>query len=98
MSENILRHVSYSIHKFTQICKKFAAFARKIVYVYCSEIITKTNLGVNFLQICVNIQKFWNNVMSNDGLIIEYKDLSHIHLAAPKFYFIFDPTFSVKIN
>ena len=35
------------------------------------------------LQICVNLQKYWNNVMSNDGLIIEYMDLSHIHLAVP---------------
>ena len=37
----------------------------------------------NFLQICVNFQKYWNNVMSNDGLIIEFMDLSHIHLAVP---------------
>jgi hypothetical protein len=27
--------------------------------------------AANFLQICVNLQKYWNNVMSNDGLIIE---------------------------
>ena len=33
------------------------------------------------MQICVNFQKYWNNAMSNDGLIIENMDLSHIHLA-----------------
>ena len=34
----------------------------------------------NFLQICVHYQKYWNNAMSNDGLIIEMDiDLSHIH-------------------
>ena len=37
--------------------------------------------AANFLQICVNFQKHWNNAMSNDGLIIENMDLSHIHLA-----------------
>ena len=36
------------------------------------------------LQICANLQNFWNNMMSNDGLITEYMDLSHIHLAVHK--------------
>ena len=52
----------------------------------CSETITKTILranAANFLQICVNLQKYWNNVMSNYGLNIGYMDLSHIHLAVP---------------
>ena len=35
----------------------------------------------NFKQICANLQKSENNMMSNDGLIIENMDLSHIHLA-----------------
>ena len=35
----------------------------------------------SFLQICVNLQKYWCNAMSNDGLTIEDVDLSHIHLA-----------------
>ena len=39
--------------------------------------------AVNFLQICVNFHKYWNNAMSNYGLIIENIDLSHIHLAVP---------------
>ena len=50
----------------------------------CSETIRKTILrsyAANFLQICVNLQKYWNNTMSKDGLIIENMDLSHIHLA-----------------
>ena len=33
------------------------------------------------LQICANLYKSRNNMMSNDGLIIENMDLSHIHLA-----------------
>ena len=48
------------------------------------EKITKTILpsyAANFLQICVNFQKYWNKAMSNDGLIIENMDLSHIHSA-----------------
>jgi hypothetical protein len=32
------------------------------------------------LQICVNFQKYWNNAVSNDDLIVENMDLSHIHL------------------
>ena len=42
--------------------------------------------NANFLKICANLQKSWNNMISNDGLIIEYIKLeymnrSHIHLA-----------------
>ena len=33
------------------------------------------------LQICGNFQKYWNNAMSNDGLIIENMDLVHTDLA-----------------
>jgi hypothetical protein len=48
------------------------------------EPITKIILpsyAANFLQICVNVQKYRYNVMSNDGLVIENMDLSHIQLA-----------------
>ena len=41
---------------------------------------TKTILrlyAANVLQICVNLQKYWNNAMSNDGLSIEIIDQSH---------------------
>ena len=64
--------------RFTQICKKFAAFAHKIVFVIVSAVklfrnnnILRANAAY-FLQICVNLQKYWNKVMSIDGLIIEY--------------------------
>ena len=43
-----------------------------ILRVQLPETITKTILrpyAANFLQICVNFQKYWNNAMSNDGLI-----------------------------
>ena len=49
-----------------------------------SETITKTILpsyAANFFQICANLQKSWNNMMSNDSLIIENMDLCHVHLA-----------------
>ena len=35
-------------------------------------------------QICVNLQKYWNNLMSNDGFIIENMELSLIYLAVPR--------------
>ena len=35
----------------------------------------RNNNKNNFLQICVNFHKYWNNAMSNDGLIIENMDL-----------------------
>ena len=41
---------------------------------------TKTILRANaaiFLQICANLQKYWNNAMSIDGLIIEYGSVSY---------------------
>jgi hypothetical protein len=61
-----------------------AVFACKIVFGSVSAVKlfrnkTKTILranAANFLQICVNLQKYWKNVMSNDGMIIEYMDLS----------------------
>ena len=31
----------------------------------------------HMLQICANLYKYWNNAMSNDGLIIEIIDESH---------------------
>jgi hypothetical protein len=41
---------------------------------FTRETITKTILranAANFLQICANLQKYWNNAMSNDGSSIE---------------------------
>ena len=40
--------------------------------------------AANFLQIWANLQKSWNNMMSNDGLVIQNIHLSHIHLAVTK--------------
>ena len=39
-------------------------------------------------QICANLYKSWNNMMSNDGLIIENMNLSLIHLAVPFPHFL----------
>jgi hypothetical protein len=65
--------------RFTQICKKFeVTFAKLFLLLFLSnftiETITKTILranAANFLQICANVQKYWNNAMSNDGSSIE---------------------------
>ena len=77
--------------RFAQICKKFAAFERKIVFFIVSEqfysITILLSYAADFLQICENLQKSWNNMMSNDGLVIEYMDLSHIPLAVHKLDF-----------
>ena len=54
------------------------------------ETVTKTILcsyAANFLQICVNFQKYWNcNAMSNDGLNLENMDPSQIHSAVQKYH------------
>ena len=92
--------------RFTQIGKKFAEFARKIVLLlflnnFTTEKITKTILQANaasFFQICVNLQKYWNNVMPIDGLIIEYMDLSHINLAVISWDKSFSKTSSIKLT
>ena len=60
---------------------RFAAFAHKTVFVIVSALNLSRANTADFLQMCVNLQKYWNKVMSNDGLILEYMDLSHIHLA-----------------
>jgi hypothetical protein len=47
---------------------------------FTTETITKTILranAANFLQICANLQKCWNNAMSNEGSSIEIIDQSH---------------------
>ena len=62
--------------RFAQICKKFAAFERKMVFLMVSEQFYYRNSNKNHFEfICckflANLQKYWNNMMSNDGLIIE---------------------------
>ena len=68
--------------RFAQICKKFAAFARKIVFVIVSEqFYYRNNNKNNFVSKCckllANLQKYWNNAKSNDGSSIEIIDQSH---------------------
>ena len=64
--------------KFAQICKKFAAFAHKIVFVIVSVVkLFRNNNKNNFLQICPNLQKYWNIAMSNDGSSIKIIDKFH---------------------
>ena len=41
----------------------------------------KNNFALKSVQICANLHKSWNNMMSNGNLIIENMDLSRIHLA-----------------
>ena len=63
------------------------------------KLITKTIFRANaadFLQICANLQKSWSNMLSNVGLIMEYVDLPHIHLAVKKWPLSF--TFCQKIE
>ena len=52
--------------RFAQICKEFAAFEHKIVFVIVSE-----QFWAHMLQICANLHKYWNNAMSNDGSSVE---------------------------
>ena len=51
---------------------RFAAFERKIVFVFVSE-----KLYAHMLQIFANLHKYWNNAMLNDGSSIEIIDQSH---------------------
>ena len=37
----------------------------------------KNNFVIISVQICANLHIYWNNAMSNDGLIIEIIDQSH---------------------
>jgi hypothetical protein len=54
----------------------FASCAPKIVQTQEKKKIGRSN-AANFLQICANLQKYWNNAMSNDGSNVEIIDQSH---------------------
>ena len=81
----------YSSHHLTWHCSGISEdlhiFARNLQHLLAKLFLllflndNRNNNKNNFLQIYVNLQKYWNKVMSNDGLIIEYMDLCHIHLA-----------------
>ena len=69
------------LQEICSICSQNCyCFYSKIVQKQLRKTISQAN-AANFVQICVNLQKYQNNVMSIDGLIIEHMDLSHIHLA-----------------
>ena len=42
---------------------------------------SKNNFASKCCKFLANLQKSWNNMMSNNGLIIENINLTHIHLA-----------------
>ena len=71
----------------TSYCFRISEDLQEICSIWaqnCSETITKTILSscvAHFLQIFANLQKSWNNMMSNDGWMIKNMDLSHNHLA-----------------
>ena len=67
LNHHLTRHCS-SVHE------DLHRYARKIVFVIVS--------CLKITKICANLHKPRNNVMSNDDLIKENMDLSHIHLAA----------------
>ena len=80
---------SEDLHRFAWNLQHLLAKLFLLLFLnnFTTKTITKTILwanAANFLQICVNLQKYWSNVMSIDGLILEYMDLSHIHLAVRK--------------
>ena len=85
--------ISEDLHRFARNLQHLLAKLFLLLFLnnFTTETITKTILrsyAANFLQICANLQKSWNNMMSNDGLIIENMDLSHIHLAVSRLWFI----------
>ena len=70
------------LHRFTQICPYMIIKLFLLLFLnsFRPSTLTKTILrsdAANFLQICANLQKYWNNAMSNYGLSIEIIDQSH---------------------
>ena len=89
-SHNMTWHCS-SISVFAQICKKFAAFARKIVFVivseqFCNRKSTKNNFVSKYCKFLANLQKYWTNVISNDGSI-KYRNNRSVSLRLSCTYF-----------
>ena len=69
---------------FLKICTNLHRCDQKIVFVIVWPLKlfrnnNKNNFVITSVQICANLQKSWNNTMSNDGSIIKNMDLSHIH-------------------
>ena len=86
--DNIWHHIVSGILK---ICKKFAAFARKIVFVivseqFCNRKSTKNNFVSKYCKFLANLQKLWTNVISNDGSI-KYRNNRSVSLRLSCTYF-----------
>ena len=74
--------ISKDLHRFARNLQHLLAklFLLLLLNNFTTETITKTLLranATNILQICANLQKQWNNAMSNDGSSIEIIDQSH---------------------
>ena len=86
-----LVHIFYNskLSEFLKICtdlQEFCSIWAQNCFVIVSAsslpkiVQKKTILRSNaayFMQICANLQKYWNNAMTNDGLSIEIIDRSH---------------------
>ena len=67
------------VSEFLKICTDLHRYDHKIVFVIVWHLKlfrnnSKSNFVIIFVQICANLQKYWNNALSNDGLIIEIID------------------------
>ena len=72
-------NVAEDLHRFARNLQHLLAklFLLSFLSNFTVETIAKAIFranAVNFLQICANLQKFWNNAVSNDGSKIELKD------------------------
>ena len=77
--------ISEDLHRFARNLQHMNAKLFLLLFLNNFKQATpRNNNKTNFLQICVNFQKYWNNAMSNDSLIIENTDLSRIQLAVCK--------------
>ena len=80
--------ICWYLHRFTRNLQYMNAKLFLLLILNNFKLATPRNNNKNnfpfaaiFLQICVNFQKYWSTVMSNDGLIRENIDLLHIHWA-----------------
>ena len=69
-----------------KVCTDLHRYELKIVFVIVARLKlfrnnNKNNFVIISVQICANLHKYWNNAMSNDGLIIEIIYQSHGDLA-----------------
>ena len=81
--------ISEDLHRFARNLQHMNAKLFSLLFLNNFKRVTpwsknKNNFGFIYCKFLANLckfQKYWNNAMSNDGLIIENMDLSHIHLA-----------------